>query len=56
MGMWILIGGVAVVAILFGIQFARKNPKKADTLAAGMTAAGQKIEDGAKAVVTKVQS
>jgi hypothetical protein len=53
---WYVVVGLAVVgAVAFGILFARQNPRKADRVASGVAAAGQKAEDLAKQVVTPVQ-
>ena len=43
------------VALFVGIQFARKNPKKADAVAGVVKDAGQKAGDAAGKLVDKVQ-
>ena len=51
-----LIVVAVIVALVVGVLFARKNPKKADALAQGVAAAGRKIEAEGKQAVDKITS
>jgi hypothetical protein len=53
---WNVVVGLAVVAaLLVGILFARKNPRKAELIVKGAAAAGQKAEDLAKQAANKMK-
>lgn len=52
-GVKILIGLGVLALIALSIWFAKKNPKVADEVAAGVDAAGNAIKDGVKKVSEK---